>query len=107
VLEDPALIDERPSRTQKPRVAEADAIGSDGASFTSRAIALWPRLDRAQLSRARGDPQKIARVITRRTALPVEAIVAILVRDACSEVDRGPESDVKGLTTDREEPLQG
>ena len=74
--------------------------------MTSRAIALWPRLDRAQLNRAHGDPQKIARVITRRTALPLEAIVAILVREASSEVDDGPESDITSSTMDREDPVR-
>ena len=44
----------------------------------ARALAMWPRLDRRKLSRTRGDPRRVARLIERRTALPREAILGIL-----------------------------
>lgn len=46
--------------------------------LVSRALALWPGLDRRALSRTHGDPVRIARLVTRRTALPEESIVAML-----------------------------
>jgi hypothetical protein len=44
----------------------------------ARALALWPGLDRRALLRTHGDPRRIARLVTRRTALPEESIVAML-----------------------------
>jgi len=43
-----------------------------------RALLLWPRLDRVRLARTAGDPERIARLVERRSALPVEVIVAML-----------------------------
>lgn len=43
-----------------------------------RALAIWPGLDRRALIRTHGDPVRIARLVTRRTALPEESIVAML-----------------------------
>lgn len=51
-------------------------------AHTVRALALWPRLDPAGLSRAKGDPRRIARLVARRTLLPMEAIVLLLERTA-------------------------
>jgi len=45
-----------------------------------RALALWPRLDRRKLARTCGDPDRVARLIERRTALPHEAIMIMLLR---------------------------
>ena len=44
----------------------------------SRALAIWPGLDRRKLTRTRGDPRRVARLVERRTALPREAILGIL-----------------------------
>ena len=44
----------------------------------ARALAIWPRLDRRKLTRTCGDPRRVARLVERRTALSLEAIVAIL-----------------------------
>ena len=44
----------------------------------ARALATWPGLDRRKLTRTRGDPGRVARLIERRTALPREAILAML-----------------------------
>jgi hypothetical protein len=94
--EDVALIERRPVATADmpaPPVDSAEPV--EAPSFAARALAHWPRLDRVRLNRARDDPRRIARLIMRRTALPVEAIVAILVRD--------PE-DTASRALDLEEP---
>ena len=46
----------------------------------ARALVLWPRLDRARLTRTKGDPIRIARLVTHRTALTFDCIVAILTK---------------------------
>lgn len=43
-----------------------------------RALALWPGLDRERLRRTRGDPLRVARLVGRRTTLPLEAILGLL-----------------------------
>ena len=48
--------------------------------YSARALAIWPRLDRGRLARTRGDPVRIARLVTERTALTAESIVAMLLR---------------------------
>jgi hypothetical protein len=47
--------------------------------YSRRALALWPRLDREKLRRTRGDPRRIARLVSRRTTLSMETIVLILI----------------------------
>lgn len=43
-----------------------------------RALELWPGLDRRKLARTGGDPQRVARLVERRTALPRESILGML-----------------------------
>jgi hypothetical protein len=43
-----------------------------------RARALWPRLRRPRDGAARRDPRRLAMLVARRTALPIEAIRMIL-----------------------------
>lgn len=57
------------------------------ASYATRALTLWPRLDRRALTRCAEDPVRIARLVARRTNLPLEAIRAIL-EPRVSDVDR-------------------
>jgi len=45
-----------------------------------RALLIWPRLDPRSLSRCGCDPARIARLVARRTNLPVDVITAILVK---------------------------
>lgn len=52
-----------------------------------RAMALWPRLDRAALRRCRQDPDKMAELIARRTALAPETIKQVLLMPAVSDED--------------------
>ena len=49
--------------------------------YTQRALALWPRLDRQRLRQAQDDPVRIARIVSARTALPVETILGMLGAD--------------------------
>lgn len=49
--------------------------------YSARALALWPGLDRARLLRTKGDPVRIAALVTRRTVLSSEHVIAVLTRD--------------------------
>lgn len=44
----------------------------------SRALAIWPGLDRKKLTRTCGDPNRVARLVERRTSLPRESILRML-----------------------------
>ena len=44
----------------------------------ARALSIWPGLDRARLSRTRGDPRKLARLVARRTIHSEETILTLL-----------------------------
>lgn len=55
------------------------------AALERRALALWPRLDRAALRRCGQDPARIAALVSRRTTLPPEAIKQVLLMPAVSD----------------------
>lgn len=44
----------------------------------ARALAVWPGLDRRKLTRTCGRPERVARLVERRTALSRECILRIL-----------------------------
>jgi hypothetical protein len=46
--------------------------------YWSRALALWPRLERQRLARVRHDPRRVASLISRRTTLSHKAILELL-----------------------------
>jgi hypothetical protein len=46
--------------------------------YCSRALALWPRLERQRLARVRHDPRRVAALISRRTTLSYAAILELL-----------------------------
>ena len=48
---------------------------------SARALALWPRLDRARLLQTKGDPTRIAALVTRRTAYSSAHVIAMLTKD--------------------------
>lgn len=48
---------------------------------SARALALWPGLDRARLLRTRGDPARIAALVTQRTVYSSEHVIAMLTKD--------------------------
>jgi len=60
-----------------------DAVGretnAEGQDIARRALALWPRLDATAIRRCHGDPWRIAAVVSRRTTLPTEVIVGMLL----------------------------
>lgn len=62
---------------------------NDRNPFCARALDVWPRLDRARLARTKGDPVRIARLVTGRTALTLEGIIAILAIGQEDRADMG------------------
>ena len=52
---------------------------TEPTALANRALAVWPRLDKAALRRCGNDPGRMADLISRRTALPPESIRKILV----------------------------
>lgn len=65
----------------------SSALTSRAVALERRALALWPRLDRAALRRCRQDPSRIAALISRRTALSPEAIKQVLLMPTVSDED--------------------
>lgn len=65
-------------------------VGVSAVDVRTRALAIWPGLDRRKLARACGDPARIARLVERRTSLRRESIIGIL--EGRSQVD-APDSD--------------
>jgi hypothetical protein len=55
------------------------------ATLDRRALALWPRLDPAALRRCRHDPRRIAVLVSRRTAMPLDAIFQVLTMPAVQD----------------------
>ena len=55
--------------------------------YSQRALNIWPRLDRRALNRCACDPERIARVVARRTSLPIEAIVWLITRPSVTSVE--------------------
>lgn len=48
---------------------------------TVRALAIWPGLDRARLLRTKGDPARIAALVTPRTVYSAEHVIAMLTKN--------------------------
>jgi hypothetical protein len=61
---------------------------SSGPSLYQRALAIWPRLDTRALRRCRHDPRRVARLVSRRTSLPIETILAMLTMPRVSDEER-------------------
>lgn len=59
-------------------LSRAKTRGRRVCALNARALALWPGLDRRALSRCSGDLRRVATYVSRRTSLPLEAIVALL-----------------------------
>jgi hypothetical protein len=61
-------------------MANPDGIDRSAARrIEERALALWPRLDRRAMRRCAGDARCIVRIVSRRTALPADAIWHLLL----------------------------
>ena len=52
-----------------------------------RALLVWPRLDRAALRRCGSNPARVAALVARRSSLPHDAILGILLTPAATEVE--------------------
>ena len=59
-------------------IRETSLSTSPAGDVRSRALATWPGLDRRKLTRTCGDPERVARLVERRTTLPRESILRIL-----------------------------
>jgi hypothetical protein len=55
------------------------------STLERRALTLWPRLERTALRRCRHDPRRIADLVSRRTSLPHEAILHLLLMPTTSD----------------------
>jgi hypothetical protein len=63
-------------------------VRSEGqGAFERRALALWPRLDRAALRRCRNDARRIAALVARRTTMPPDAILKVLTMPRVADDD--------------------
>ncbi|HYM83582.1 MAG TPA: hypothetical protein VEY67_05485 [Candidatus Dormibacteraeota bacterium] len=54
-------------------------MGARETQYVRKALALWPRLDSVKLSRTKGDPRRISKLVARRTALPEPAILQLIL----------------------------
>ena len=69
-------------------LARGGSVRSEGPDgLERRAMALWPRLDRAALRRCHNDARRIAALVARRTTMPPEAIVAVLTMPRLADGD--------------------
>jgi hypothetical protein len=75
----------------------------DASFYLERAMLLWPRLDRARLSRLADDPARIAQMVQERTSQPHAAILAMLTRE--SSAQRAPMLDETGPDPTRLDPV--
>jgi hypothetical protein len=67
--------------------SQVGAGDSRACAYSARALSIWPRLDRRALSRCACDPERIAGVVARRTSLPIEAILALILGPSVRPVD--------------------
>jgi hypothetical protein len=66
------------------------ATGAEPAlAVERRAMALWPRLDRAALRRCKADARQIAALIARRTTMPPDAILKVLLMPRVGDEEIG------------------
>ena len=56
----------------------ARQLAANRPDYCSRALALWPRVDRGRLVRVRHDPGRVAALISHRTNLSRKAILELL-----------------------------
>jgi hypothetical protein len=58
---------------------QAISVSPSAPDYRRRALSVWPGLDRARLQRARNDPLRIARLVSRGTSQPIETILVLLL----------------------------
>ena len=66
---------------------QVDVGDSKTCQYSVRALSIWPRLDRRALSRCACDPNRIARLVARRTSLPMDAILALVMGPTVSRLE--------------------
>jgi hypothetical protein len=65
-------------------------VRDEGIGYLERrALALWPRLDRAALRRCQHDVKRIAALVSRRTAMAPEAIAKVLLMPSVGDDEVG------------------
>ena len=69
------------------RASRFDSGDGIACLYNLRALSIWPRLDRRALSRCGCDPQRIARLVARRTSLPIETVLGLILGPSASPVD--------------------
>ena len=83
-------------RPKRPPAAGASPLADPGAldpDYAARALLLWPGLDRRRLAAAKGDPHRIARLVSYRTNLPPEAILRMLGARSSARSSLDPPAD--------------
>ena len=69
-------------------LVRGSSVRSEGiGALERRAMALWPRLDRAALRRCHNDARRIANLVARRTTMPPEAIFNVLTMPRVEDGD--------------------
>lgn len=68
---------------------EGGPPGHRDPALERRALAMWPRLERAALRRCHHDPRRIAALVARRTSIPPEAILRLLTMPVVSDDEVG------------------
>lgn len=69
-------------------LARESSVRSEGiGALERRALAIWPRLDRAALRRCHSDAHRIAALVARRTTMPPEAILRVLTMPPVDDAD--------------------
>jgi hypothetical protein len=68
---------------------QVDVGDSELCQYSERALSIWPRLDRKALSRCACDPNRIVRLVARRSSLPIEAVLALLIGPTASPLEIG------------------
>jgi hypothetical protein len=71
------------------RVQGGSVRSEDFGVLERRALALWPRLDRAALRRCHNDAHRIAALVARRTTMPPEAIFNVLTMPRVADDEIG------------------
>jgi hypothetical protein len=69
------------------RRKQGDRDAGWGPLIDRRAQELWPRIDSRALRRCAHDPRRIAVLVSHRTSLSVEVIIAMLTRPRVSDVE--------------------
>jgi hypothetical protein len=100
------MLDHLPAATSsRPRSAGSRHYAGPVTCYEERALALWPRLNRAQLHRVADDPAAIARLVSHRTCSPIECIVAMLTEhllEAASDPGPAPRGRLVAASRERE-----